>query len=40
MLIITRSVSFDVALCFGYRAEGLAIYLAQPAGLGFEANTL
>jgi hypothetical protein len=30
----------DVALYLGFQAEGLAIYLAQPAGLGIEANTL
>ncbi len=28
---------FDVALFLGFRAEGPAIYIAQPIGLGKEA---
>jgi hypothetical protein len=31
---------YEFALFLGFRAEGPAIYLAQPAGLGNEATTL
>ncbi len=30
---VTRCVSFEVVL-FGFKAEGLFVYLAQPEGLG------
>ena len=34
----TRRVSFDVALLHPQRANGPAVYLAQPEGLGFQAD--
>jgi hypothetical protein len=34
----TQGASFDIELFFGFRAEGPAIYLAQPEGLGTHAN--
>jgi hypothetical protein len=34
-LFTTRCVSFEVAIFLGFRAEGPAIYLAQPIGLVF-----
>ena len=37
--IQARSASLDVALLFRQRANGPAIYLAQPAGLGFHADS-
>ncbi len=36
--IATRSAGFEVALFASIRANGQAIYLAQPTGLGFEAT--
>ena len=33
---LTMPASFEVALFLGFRAEGPAIYLAQPIGLGCE----
>ncbi len=36
-LYTTRNFSFEVALFQGFLAEGPAIYIAQPIGLGDQA---
>ena len=37
--LVAQSASFDVALSHRQRANGPAIYLAQPEGLGFQYPT-